>query len=284
VAGTAAGPYDLGVTSPAAEPVIDGLAEVWSSMAAVGAELAAGDWDRQTDCPGWSVRDQYAHLIGIERMLQGEAAPPAAKPRPAHVRNDFAAANEPWVAVRRDRPGSDVLAEFGVVTAGRLAELGALAPERFDVIGPSPVGQVPYRRFMEIRIFDSWVHEQDVRRAVGRPGGRGGVGEARALAEVGGAMARVVGRAVAPADGTTVVFDVSGPLPRVDCIEMVAGRGTAVAAPSDPTTRLVMEAPWFWRLGCGRSTADEVLASGEVRIEGHTDLGTRVLGAMSFTI
>ncbi len=45
------------------------LAETWTSLAGVGPTWELQEWGRPTACPGWSVRDQFPHLIGIERML-----------------------------------------------------------------------------------------------------------------------------------------------------------------------------------------------------------------------
>ena len=47
-----------------------------------------------TDCPGWTVRDQVSHLIGIERILLGDPSPPAPDPLPGHVSGEVAAMNE----------------------------------------------------------------------------------------------------------------------------------------------------------------------------------------------
>ncbi len=109
------------------------------------------------------------------------ANPHRRRPRqmPDHVRNPFGEINEAWVGARRPVPGDEMLAEFVETTAtSRGLRPCAMSPEEFDVIGPSPIGQVPYREFMETRVIDSWAHEQDVRRALGRPGGRNGPGEA----------------------------------------------------------------------------------------------------------
>ena len=56
--------------------------------------------------------------------------------------------NEAWVEARRRVPGNEVLAEFVETTDRRLDALRAMPPERFDVVGWSPVGEVPYREFM----------------------------------------------------------------------------------------------------------------------------------------
>ena len=73
-------------------------------------------------------------------------------------------------------------------------------------MGWSPVGEVPYREFMETRVLDTWAHEQDIRRALGRPGGRNGVGETVTLDRCEQTMPFVVGKRVAPPDGTSVLL------------------------------------------------------------------------------
>ena len=265
-----------------AEPVVAVLAEVWESVAAAGVDLDAEAWDRPTDCPGWSVRDQYSHLIGIERSLMGDAAPVLDGPVPGHVRNPFAEMNEAWVAERRGRPGPEVLAEFRAVTARRLEGLRAASTEDFDRVGWSPVGDVPYREFMAVRVFDSWIHEQDIRRALDRPGGRGGAGEALSLDRVTSFLGYALGRKVAPPEGTTVLWVVRGPLPRTVGLEMREGRARPLAdPPGSPTLRLDLPAEAFWRLGCGRLAPAEAEAVGGVRVTGDADLARRVLEAMN---
>ncbi len=148
------------------------LAETWAALAEACYELSGTEWALPTECPGWDVKDQLSHLIGIERAIMGEAAPrlgrPPRRPREERLRG----ANEPWVAVRAAVPGAAVRAEFVEVTETRLAQLGRAADEEWAAVGWSPVGEVPYAVFMEVRVFDSWVHEQDARRALDRPGGR----------------------------------------------------------------------------------------------------------------
>ncbi|HLN16096.1 MAG TPA: maleylpyruvate isomerase family mycothiol-dependent enzyme [Acidimicrobiales bacterium] len=268
------------------EPVVAQLQEVWSSIEEAGAGLPAEAWERPTDCPGWTVRDHVSHLVGIERTLLGEAAPPAPDgPPPEHVRNPIGELNEAWVADRRGRPGAEVLAEFAEVTARRLKELAGFDTARFDEVGWSPVGQVPYRVFMEVRVFDSWVHEQDMRRALGRPGGRHGAGEEVSLRRVGSGIGFVVGKKVAPPDGTSVIFDVTGEGGRPLAVVMEGGRGREPEQPPEhPTVRLVLDTTTFWRLGCGRLSPGEALAAGDVALTGDVDLGRRVLDAMNIMI
>jgi uncharacterized protein (TIGR03083 family) len=264
------------------DPVVEVLAEVWASFADACRDLAAEDWELETDCPGWTVRDQLSHIIGYERVLGGEAMLAAVEERPDHVRNDVGAVNEAMVELRRTRPGPEVLAEFEAVTAERLESLRRRPVAEFDVVGWSPVGEAPYRELLGTRVFDSWVHEQDVRRAVGRAGGRGGGGEAETLGRVERAMPYVVGKKVAPAEGSVVAFVVTGPLPRAFAVAIRDGRGRAEPVGDAPAVHFTMMADDFWRLGCGRTTPGEVRRTGAVTIEGDQELAGRVLDAMNF--
>ncbi len=270
---------------PVQEETIAALEEVWGATAAVLGQLHPDAWDLATDCPGWSVRDHVSHMVGTELSLLGTAAPPAPDPMPEHVRNPIGQANEAWVEARRHLPGTEVLAEFVEVTARRLEQLRAMPPQRWAQLGWSPVGEAPYGEFMRIRVMDCWVHEQDIRWATNRPGGRGGRGEAIALERLVPAMGVVVGRRVAPPEGTTVVFDITGPLPQVLALEMAGGRANPLAgAPEAPSVRLTLGAEQFVRLACGRASGTEVLASGALEVAGDEALGRRILEAMNIMV
>jgi uncharacterized protein (TIGR03083 family) len=265
------------------EPIVAVLDEVWTSTIAACDGLEPAAWELPTDCPGWTVRDQLSHLIGIERMLLGESSPALDGPVPEHVLNPIGEMNEAWVQARRGLPGPVVLAEFAEVTQRRLSDLRGFGSERFEEVGWSPVGEVPYREFMVVRVFDSWAHEQDARRALGRVGGRGGGGEAVTLDRVTKSMGYVVGRKVSPAEGTTVVWEVTGPLPRTLAVTVTEGKGRVVdPVPPDPTVRIVLDADSFWRLGCGRTGADAIIDSAAVSFSGDATLGRRVLENMNF--
>jgi len=268
------------------EPVVGHLAQVWTSMVEAGRAVGARQWGLATDCPGWTVKDQFSHLIGIERMLLGDTPPPPLTEVPSHVINSFGEMNEAWVEARRRVPGGEVLAEFVDVTQRRLDALRAKPADEFDVVGWSPIGEVPYREFMQTRILDSWAHEQDVRRSVGRPGGRNGVGEAAVLDRCEKAMAYVVGKRVAPPDGSSVLFSVTGVMGRQILISMDAGRASQRATPSTvtPSVVLTMDQETFWRLGLGRVEPARVLASGQVRFDGDVAIGHKVLASMAFMI
>ena len=147
----------------------------------------------------------------------------------------------------------------------------------------TPIGPHTMRSFLPIRIFDNWVHEQDIRRAVGCPGHFASPVAEHALERVARAMSFVVGRKVRPAPGTTVVFEVTGPIGRTLAIGMQEERATPLdQPPAVPTVRLTMDVETFVCLGCGRWAPEQVLASGTVRIAGDKALAERIVAQMNF--
>ncbi|MDE3086796.1 MAG: maleylpyruvate isomerase family mycothiol-dependent enzyme [Acidobacteriota bacterium] len=264
------------------EPVVGLLAEEWEAICGLGGQLTDEEWDLPSECPGWTVRDVLSHMVGTERSLLGDPQPPAA-PEAPHVRNPVGTMNEAWVAERRGRPGSEVLAEFEAVTRRRIEELAGFGRERFEQVGPSPVGQVPYREFMAVRVMDCWVHEQDMRVATGRPGHSEGPVADLALGRIASAMGFVVGKKAAAPEGTTVRFSLSGPSARELGVAVRDGRGRAEEL-SEPTLTLEMDTEVFWRLGCGRVSGEAALDAGLVGMGGDEDLGRRILRNMAFMI
>jgi uncharacterized protein (TIGR03083 family) len=265
------------------EPFIGLLETVWSSIDSLCSGLGDDEWDRPTDCPGWTVRDQVAHMLGTEGMLAGRAAPESERDAASlpHVRNPIGAANETWVEGWRDRPGPEVLAAFREITAVRLAALRAMTPEEWDAEGFTPEGPGPYRGFMEIRVFDCWFHEQDIREALGVPGGLTGPVADLALGRVPKALPYVVGKKAGAPDGSTVVFEVEGTVHAVG----VDGRAALLAeVPAAPTVCLTLDRRTFGRLAGGRWSGDRARTEGSVQIEGDADLAHRILDNFGYTI
>jgi uncharacterized protein (TIGR03083 family) len=266
------------------EPMIDLLDQVWRSIAELLDDLDDADWDRRTDLPGWTVRDVVSHMIGTEKMLAGHPSPEPPASFGEHVRNAIAEVNEAWVDERRGRAGDEIAAEFREITAERLAQLQAMSPEDWDRVGFTPEGEGPYRQFMAIRVFDCWEHEQDVRRATGRPGHLDGPVAAHSVQKVAAALGYIVGKKAAAPDGTTVVFDITGSLPMILPV-FVDGRARILdREPSDRDVTIHLDTETFNALGCGRWSAQQVLDTGRVRVEGDQGLGRRVLDSMAFTI
>jgi uncharacterized protein (TIGR03083 family) len=265
------------------EPVIGLLEHEWASIVALGATLDEDRWSMQTDCPGWTAKDNVSHLVGIENMLRGAPADPPVDERPAHVTNDFGAFNEAAVEARRDRSGADVLDEFRAVTAERLAALRALPAAKWDEIGPTPTGEDTYRHFMRMRVFDSWVHEQDIRRAVGAPGHLTGPVVDLVLEWHRRNLGYIVGRRAGVADRTAVAFD----LGTERTVVAVEGKRARVldavdAEAADPAVTLQLDVEAFNALLAGRWTADHAITRGRLAFAGDAALGHQVASAMGY--
>jgi uncharacterized protein (TIGR03083 family) len=266
-------------------PIVAELAEVWTSLVALGGELPDEDWDRPTECPGWTVRDVYSHVIGTESGLLGRSPAPPPEAFGPHVRNDMGRSNEAEVLLRRARPGTALVAELEEVTAARLAELRSMTDEDFAVETMSPAGPGTYEDFMAVRVFDCWVHEQDVRRAVGRPGHLSGAAVDRSLASTVGVMPYVVGKRAGAPEGATVAFDVSGATARRWAVTVEGGRAKPVPeVPVEPTVRISADVGTFMALACGRVDPDEELVAGRVTVHGDADVGTAVVRNLGYTI
>ncbi|MEU8897097.1 maleylpyruvate isomerase family mycothiol-dependent enzyme [Nocardia sp. NPDC048505] len=266
------------------------LAQQWDALAALVADLPEDRWRTPSPLPGWTVFDVLAHVVGTESWLLGEQ-PPAHDPmRPKtdvrtlpHVRNEVAVLNEIWVDRLRPLPGARLLALFREVTDRRHAALGALSDEEWTTPTQSPIGQVPYGRFMRVRLFDCWMHELDVADALGVTVEEGGKRGALAFEEFLISIPRAVGKFGKAPDGSRVLFDLTGPHARTLRVQVEAGRA-AYAAEFDtpPTVQIRLDSRLFVRLGGGRTTAGEHLD--EIAISGDEELGQRLVRSLAFTL
>src|SRR4249919_2057034 len=101
----------------------DMLDETWQSVIALGETLTPEEWERATDCPGWTVKDHLSHMIGTERMMQGLPTADTDPGERPYVKNPIGQSNEREVEARRAMAGADVLAEFEDMVALRLKTL-----------------------------------------------------------------------------------------------------------------------------------------------------------------
>ncbi len=265
-------------------PVVDALAGEWSSIAALIEDLPAPDWDRPSPLPGWTVRDNLSHIIGTEAMLLGEPAPPPASELDTlpHVHNAIAQMNERWVQALRSTPPEALRSRFAHVTGRRLEALQAMTQADFDAPSWTPVGENNYGRFMEIRLYDCWMHEQDMRDGTGRPGHQAGPAAERSVDEAVGALGYLVAKRAGAPQGSLVHIELTGPVRRSLYVE-VAGRAALVPEPArPPTATLALSSSLFTRLTGGRTSAEA--HERDVALSGDIELGRRVAEHLAFTI
>lgn len=258
-------------------PLVQELAATWSSIADLCTGLTEEEWKTPTGCPGWTVQDQVSHLIDFEAFALGRPRPDHRVADVPHARNDMGKVNEVGVDFRRSRPGAEVLAEFEEVTAARLEALAGLTEAQLDTETDTPIGKGTIRDLLTLRNMDTWSHEQDIRRALGRPGHTAGPEVDDAIAYWAQFLPYAVGKLAGAPEGTTAVFLI-GAHPPV-AVEVAGGRGRlATDAPDAPTVVLRTDAGAFAALVGGRSDADP----DAVEVTGDEELGRKIASNLGF--
>lgn len=244
---------------------VDAFEQTLRATIALTAGLTAEQWQLPTECPGWTVKDQVAHLVGVEQHLLGNPPPDRAVPDYPHVRNEQGRLMETHVDVRRPITGPEIVAELAATLDRRLEVLRdpGLTAES-ELVGIS--GPTPAYRLMALRVFDCWAHEQDIRRVLRRPGNLDSPAAAMAVSRIARAIAARTEAELSP--GESVRIEVTGPHPR----KVVIGTEPA-------TVTLTMDTEAFTRRGCGRIPVERTPA----QIHGDADLGRRVVELLAIT-
>jgi uncharacterized protein (TIGR03083 family) len=238
-------------------------------------------WKAATALPGWDVQANVVHVLGTEAMLLGEPTPsieidPATLP---HVRNDIGAMNEAWVIAMADRSPAHVLDGLRDRFERRRRILASMTDDEWEAESFTPAGPDTYGRFMRIRVMDIWMHEQDIREAVGTPGNTSGPAVELVLDEMQAALGFVVGKRAGVPGGASVTFDLTGPGGRQVHVAVEERAAVVDRLPGPATVTLSMPLLTFSRLAGGRS-AD----TGAVTTSGDTALGARVLANLGYMI
>jgi uncharacterized protein (TIGR03083 family) len=264
----------------------DLLEETWTATIAVGRALSDEEWESATDCPAWTAKDHVSHLIGTERMLQGLPAAEVEAEAGSwpHVKNPIGEFNEREVELRRERPGSEVLAEFEELVELRMDTLRNADDAYFAQETMTPTGPGTMLDFLSIRILDCWVHEQDIRRAVGRPGHLEGGPAEHTTDRLLRTVPIVVGNRAAAPEGSVTLLRLTGPVERTVPVVVEGGRAKVVdpdgAGPPDVT--VTMDSETFLVLAVGRQTAAD--RSDRIEIVGEGDWGQAVADQLNMMI
>jgi uncharacterized protein (TIGR03083 family) len=160
--------------------------------------------------PGWRVRDVVAHMSGVcDDVSNGNMAGVAT--------NEWTAAQ---VDKRRDWEFAEVFDDWN--------EHAGIVEPMLNEIG-QPIGQM---------VFDAWTHEQDIRGALGEPGGRDS-----AAADV----------------AFTWFVDTATPVGLADgALELVIEDGTYLLGPGEPLRTLRTTRFEFLRTATGRRSRAQV--------------------------
>jgi uncharacterized protein (TIGR03083 family) len=244
-------------------------------------------WKDPTPLPGWCVHDVVAHVIGTEAMLAGIPTPGADVDVSTldHVRNPIGVMNECWVRHLRGDSAADVLGRFRDVTAARREALTAMSDDDWNAVTATPAGPDSYGRFMRVRIFDCWMHEQDIRDALTRPSSDTELeapAARLALDEMVASMGFVVGKLGKAPDGSRVAIELTGPLRRTVRVA-VEGRAKLVERfGAEATTTIRLDGLQFTRLAGGRPMT--TARSTAIEFDGDAEVGRRIVDKLAYVI
>ena len=135
---------------------------------------------------------------------------------------------EQGVVARRDATPDDLINEIRAAATARHTALLADPPTDPDAPAPGLFGAIGWSTLtlLRNRPLDLWMHEQDVRRAVGLPGGLGADAAAHSTDYLSESLGYVLAKRVGADPGTTVVLEVEGHAP-VAATVTEEGRGPA---------------------------------------------------------
>jgi uncharacterized protein (TIGR03083 family) len=261
------------------------LVEVWRHACAdfltLVRDLSPEEGELPTDLAGWSVRDNVAHTAHLEAVLAGAPEETLEVPEAAHLTGPMSHYTEQGVLARRDRGLGELADEIEAAVATRYAALQADPPTDGSAAPPRTPGGAPWdtRTLLSNRPLDVWMHDQDVRRATGRPGGYDSPAATHVLHVFARALPMVVGKRLAPPPGTVVRLAI--PEAGLSRTVLVGPDGRAAAAEDGtvPTTTVTLSAEDFVVLAGGRRPPEATAAV----VEGDEQLGRRLLASLAVT-
>jgi uncharacterized protein (TIGR03083 family) len=189
---------------------------------------------------------------------------------------------EMQVDVRRHHTAPEMTSELEYTVIRRNRQLRNETREPGTMVR-GPLGtEVTLEQAMRNRAFDVWVHEQDLRTALGMPGNLDSPGAYIARDVLLEALPKVVAKDANAPRSSAVVFDVHGPVEFLRTIRVdIQGRGTLETAPAlGPAATLSLDWETYVRLACGRVTPEAV--ADRIKTEGDPDLTSAIL--RNFTI
>jgi uncharacterized protein (TIGR03083 family) len=259
----------------------------------LGQTLSARDFAKETECPGWTVKDQFSHIAGIEGWLDGATPPRLDLPELPYVKNEQGEFIELFVEERRSREGADIVGELEDILESRLSQLRDTALTE-DTAVRGPFGRTTAAKAITLRASDIWVHEQDIRTAVGRPGDLDTPAAAVFVAAVIRVFPRVVARDAKVPVGHAVIVDVTGPVVaragarvilddnrRPFGEELFTGEShdeDTASAPTE-TTSIVLSTDALTRRAAGRRSVEDLVFS----VAGDGDVARAVLDHLVVT-
>ena len=252
------------------------LEQCYDAVEALSSRLNSDQWQAQSLCPDWDIRAVVTHLGMMERVMTGWL-PPSVEETPPLDRIG------PYFEEAAALDDKAFAARIADIFAARRADLSGLQEHDLDRPSWTPIGPRSYGGFLEIRIFDFWVHERDITTPLGWPSDDAGPRADIALGQVESSIGYIVGKKIGMPDGSSIVFHLTGPIKR-DISVAVNGRAKAVDHIADPTVQLTTDTVTFIQLAAGRIDPQAQIDAGKVSWTGDNELGGRAARNLRFTI
>ncbi|MEY4025506.1 MAG: hypothetical protein RL438_1019 [Actinomycetota bacterium] len=205
-------------------------------------------------------------------MLLGKPPTTHKSPKYDYIKNPIGEHNEHEIDARRSLSGSEVFAEWKATAAERTHQLQTADAEYFAKPMMMPTGPGTLGDFLDIRILDLWIHDQDIRRALNVSGNHGGPIRTLPI---------VVGKRAATPEGESVSITISGAVKRTIFISVSEGRANFVAdKPANLSCEISMDSTVFTALATGRKQSTELTWTST----GDTTLAQRIVSQLNMMI
>lgn len=254
----------LSIGTDAPVPPVEAYRRTMASFDAVVAQLTDEQWHRHA-LRDLDVQGLVGHLIGVEHQLHAAAGLDPG----ATVGADHVVSTQADAVAQAGRPPVDTLAEWRALverTVDYGTGLDQASNERLVTLHSFTI---PFEQMLVLRVFETWTHEEDVRRALGWPLAAPDSARLRLMTDLAiSALPAGLARIGRPQPGRTARMVLTGP-----------GGGTWQAPlelgeqPGTADVRIVADAVLFCRLVANRITEDDVAAD----VDGDHALGTDIL-------
>ena len=252
------------------------LLHCFDQIDALAADLGDDEWGVQSLCPEWDVRGCLTHVVGVDNLLVGWRPKAQDDPPPFQKMAEFESETA-------DLSPTDFVARLRQTHDGRRAELPTLTDDEWAQPCVTPVGPGWYGRFMDVRVFDYWVHQRDITIPLGRETDDSGAGAEIALDEVHGSMGYIIGKKIGLPDGMSITFDLSGGIDR-KIHAAVEGRAGVVDSLDNPDVTVTADTTTFIMLACGRVDPQEQIDAGRISWSGDDEWGQKAATNLRFTM
>jgi len=138
--------------------VTQGTLDEWERFAALVEPLDAAQWDTPSRCAGWAVRDVAAHVYGTAHDVKAGTVGSRTPDQEA--------------ADHRHLSPTELAAELRAFAAA-LAPLVASLDDDATWASPSPAPDLTIGEGVLALYYDTWIHADDIRAALGMPAERG---------------------------------------------------------------------------------------------------------------